>query len=192
MSTSPTKAELRAEIRRRVAALPPRRRAADDEQIRQRIIELHHYETARQILAFLPMEDEPDIAPLLVRACDEGRRVYAPLVGGSARLRFVRWLPADGLCTRSGAWTASSTEAPRDDASIVLVPARAIDAEGHRLGRGRGCYDRSMSELRALGPTVGVIYDCQLLDTLPHEEHDAPVDYAVTESRLVCRAERRL
>jgi len=64
---------------------------------------------------------------------------------------------------------------------FVLVPARGFDRHGNRLGRGGGYYDRYMShpDFRAL--RCGIAFAVQLLDTLPHDEHDLPVHLLLTE-----------
>jgi 5-formyltetrahydrofolate cyclo-ligase len=60
----------------------------------------------------------------------------------------------------------------------VLVPALAVDRHGNRLGRGGGSYDRALA--RATGLTVAVLYDGELVDLLPVEPHDVPVNAVVT------------
>lgn len=67
-----------------------------------------------------------------------------------------------------------------DDLEMIVVPAVAYDRFGNRLGRGKGFYDRLLATTRAF--TVGVAYDFQLLDLIPAEEHDVPVDVVITQS----------
>lgn len=59
-------------------------------------------------------------------------------------------------------------------ATVVVVPALAVDRMGHRLGRGQGYYDRALAEVRS--PVVAVVYDEELIDAVPHEPHDRLVD----------------
>jgi len=74
--------------------------------------------------------------------------------------------------------------APRGTPDIVLVPLLAIDRRGTRLGQGGGHYDRTLAALRAAGPVlaVGVAWDCQLVDVLPADPWDAPLDALATPS----------
>jgi 5-formyltetrahydrofolate cyclo-ligase len=65
-------------------------------------------------------------------------------------------------------------------ADIVLVPALAVDARGYRLGRGGGSYDRALARVGARVPTIALLYDDELLPSLPTEPHDQRV-------RLVAR-----
>ena len=66
---------------------------------------------------------------------------------------------------------------------LVLVPALAVAADGTRLGRGGGSYDRALQRVR--GRTVALLFDPELVAALPAEPHDHPVSASVTPSRGV-------
>lgn len=72
-----------------------------------------------------------------------------------------------------------------DDIDMVIVPGIAYDKHGNRVGRGKGYYDRLLSECQAL--KVGVGYDCQLVDDIETEAFDMPVDLVITQSRMYRR-----
>ena len=63
---------------------------------------------------------------------------------------------------------------------VALIPGVAFDAQGHRLGRGKGYYDRF---LRALGTvplhTIGVCFEFQNVENVPIERHDVSVDIVI-------------
>jgi 5-formyltetrahydrofolate cyclo-ligase len=67
-----------------------------------------------------------------------------------------------------------------NDVDLILVPAASIDAHGTRLGWGRGFFDRMLGSMNRLPPVFGVVFAHELLDELPSEEHDSPVDGVVT------------
>lgn len=71
---------------------------------------------------------------------------------------------------------------------LIIVPAVAYDAKGNRLGRGKGFYDRLLSSSPAT--TVGIAYDFQLMEELPVEPHDIPVDIVITQTSVVMRDKR--
>ncbi len=64
--------------------------------------------------------------------------------------------------------------------SVLIIPALALDRKGFRLGYGGGYFDRFLSNHHPI--TVGVCFDQFLLNTLPHEAHDLPVQHIITES----------
>jgi 5-formyltetrahydrofolate cyclo-ligase len=65
---------------------------------------------------------------------------------------------------------------------VVVVPALAVDRRGVRLGRGGGYYDRALVHARADAVLVALVFDDELVDELPAEEHDRLVTAVVTPS----------
>jgi 5-formyltetrahydrofolate cyclo-ligase len=76
---------------------------------------------------------------------------------------------------------------PPEKIDIVVVPAVAFYKYGHRLGYGKGFYDRFLKKTKAL--KVGVAYDFQILEKLPAESHDIPVDLIITPTQIIMRKE---
>ena len=85
-----------------------------------------------------------------------------------------------GLREPAPPWLAAEAVA---SASMILVPALAVDRAGVRLGRGAGFYDRSL-RLAAPGTRmIAVVRDEEILDELPAEPHDVPMTHALTPRR---------
>lgn len=78
--------------------------------------------------------------------------------------------------------TGNDTVDP-DDIELIIVPAVAFDRKGMRLGRGKGFYDRLLARTKAT--KIGIGYEFQLLDEIPAEEHDVPMDMVVTEETTI-------
>ncbi len=68
---------------------------------------------------------------------------------------------------------------------LLVVPGVAYDAAGNRIGRGGGYYDRLLMELRDRVPIVAPAFECQIVERLPAEDHDQPVEIIVTEKRVI-------
>ena len=68
---------------------------------------------------------------------------------------------------------------------VVIVPAVAYDKNCYRLGYGGGFYDRFLENLREDATTIGIAFDLQIFDEVPKEDHDAQLDYIVTESTIL-------
>ncbi|MHA1744157.1 MAG: 5-formyltetrahydrofolate cyclo-ligase, partial [Candidatus Heimdallarchaeota archaeon] len=67
-------------------------------------------------------------------------------------------------------------------------PGVAFDLRGHRLGYGKGYYDRLLREVSSLGRGalfIGLAYEFQVLDKIPHGSDDVPVHKIVTEKRVI-------
>ena len=186
MTVVPSKPALRAESRRTVSKLKPEERTLADTAINARVQALPEYRCAEQVLGYLALPDEPSLGQLMESSVLSGLCVFAPVVADRAHIFFVRWFPADGFCAGLyGSWSPSSEEQPRHVPSIALVPGRAFDATGYRLGRGAGCYDRVLDMIATFATVVGVAYDCQMVDRVPREEHDRSVDVVITEKRVI-------
>ena len=152
---------------------------------------------ARHGLSFLPVptdclvsgfsaiRDEIDPAPLLLRLAEEGHRLALPVLQGKGRpLCFRSWAPGDPMA--EGQWGIAEPLPSQQEVfpDVVLVPLLAFDAEGYRLGYGGGFYDRSLAGLRSRKPViaVGIGYDEQRIDAVPHLDYDQRLDWVLTPS----------
>lgn len=75
------------------------------------------------------------------------------------------------------------------DIELIIVPAVAYDRNGNRLGRGKGFYDRLLATASAT--KIGVGYDFQLVDEIPAEPHDVPVDMVITQTSYIVVDKKR-
>ena len=143
------------------------------------------------VCAYLPLATEPLAPSLLDRLTAAGVRVLVPMVAADAPLDWTDH-PAP---TTSGPFGIAEPAGPRlgpdavTTADVVLVPALAVDREGHRLGRGGGHYDRSLALLAPAGPgaagtkrneLIAVLFDGELLPSVPFDTHDIAVEAVVT------------
>jgi len=103
--------------------------------------------------------------------------LHSPLV-------FRAWQPGDEMATV--AWGIREPLASRAELQpdVLLVPLLAFDRRGFRLGYGGGFYDRSLEALRRLKPVVavGIAFDEQHMDAVPHLDYDQPLDWVLTPS----------
>lgn len=70
-----------------------------------------------------------------------------------------------------------------EDINIVIVPGIVFDIYGHRIGHGRGYYDRFLKEIKAI--KIGLAFDFQILQKIPYEEYDIEMDKIITEKRII-------
>lgn len=83
---------------------------------------------------------------------------------------------------------SSANEITLQDIRVLLVPGVAFTADGYRLGYGGGYYDRIFADAGVRATRVGISYGYQIVPTLPHEDHDASMDFVVTEEGVMtCR-----
>lgn len=71
------------------------------------------------------------------------------------------------------------------DIDMIIVPGVAFDAKGYRIGYGGGYYDRFLKNVRKDCMKAGIAYEFQVVDELPKEDHDIPLDMIITQERII-------
>jgi 5-formyltetrahydrofolate cyclo-ligase len=140
------------------------------------------------VAAYVGVGHEPPTLGLLRALEERGVRVLLPVVRPGMALDWSdapasSARPAGPLGLLEPAGPLLGPDAVRD-AGLVLVPALAVDRAGTRLGRGAGYYDRALAGWSGRAPLLAVVFDEEVLDDLPAEEHDQRVDGALTPSGL--------
>ena len=185
MAVDHGKEELRLRMQERISGLSGDERTRADRRICAAIRASDAYRSADQLIGYMALSDEVDVTSVLSAASGAGKRVYLPVVDAAGSLSFSRWSPGDEVITSPlGVGEPRSTESPRDDPTISLIPGRAFDRMGNRLGRGGGYYDRGLVGLEQFGVTIGIGYFCQLVDMVPVGPQDRRVGGLVTEAGL--------
>lgn len=134
----------------------------------------------RTVMAYWPLPDEVDIKPLINKLVAEGRTVLLPKVIDNENMELRRYSsPAD---LTEGAFHVQEPVGEAitdyDKIDVALVPGMAFDAAGHRLGRGRGYYDRFLSAHPSIHK-IGVCFPFQRVAEVPIEEHDVCMDEVI-------------
>jgi 5-formyltetrahydrofolate cyclo-ligase len=180
------KKELRARLRARLREIPAARRERDSALARALLAGREEWRRARAILFYAAQPEELDLGPLLEQALAEGRMAALP-----------RFLPETGAYAVCQIENFSRDCAPgkfgiREPAArcpvialnrldLALVPGVGFDADGRRLGRGRGHYDRLLAQVA--GTKCGVAFDEQMAPEIPVAPHDVILNRIVTPTR---------
>lgn len=151
----------------------------------EQIVQLAHTgKLAGPVAGYWPIGSEIDIRVALHGLHGMGFGLLLPVVvHKSWPLEFRRWRPDQPLQDDDEGVPAPDEDAVADTPATVFVPLVAIDRDGYRLGYGSGYYDRTLAALRGAGPVtaIGVAFGGQLVDRLPREDHDQPLNALVTE-----------
>lgn len=180
-------------LRKRVLAV---RMGLDRDQVEvggkailEKVLGLEAYRRAKLVHTYVSSkENEVDTRALICTCLAQGKRVAVPVVmSGTKTLAHAL---IDGLGQLVvGPWglaqpdpavaTWLPTEAQID---LVVVPGLAFDRRGQRIGWGGGYYDRFLAQVQAV--KIGLCYDALVLDCIPGEPHDVPVDLVVAETAI--------
>ncbi|MFT4569232.1 MAG: 5-formyltetrahydrofolate cyclo-ligase [Candidatus Binatia bacterium] len=169
-----------------IRGIAPSARADFDNEIEACVRRTPAFQAARQLIGYWALADEVPVFGLLRAGFEEGKSVLLPIVTEGSELKFGLWQPGGSLelgphALRQPREPVASLSA---EPSLTLVPGRAFDARGNRLGRGGGFYDRCLDNLSLLGAVVGVAYEAQLVESVPVEPHDRLLDAVVTERTI--------
>jgi 5-formyltetrahydrofolate cyclo-ligase len=183
----------KAALRERLLAA--RRSVADDVRAAEARSLTEHVaalvSSADTVCAYAPVATEPGSIDMLDALLRRAGRVLLPIARSSVAdsatlLQWGEYRPGQLVAARFGLlepgepWLPATTLA---EASVVLVPALAVDRKGVRLGRGRGFYDRTLVHRAPHARLIAVVRDPELLDELPCEPHDVAMTHALTPGR---------
>jgi 5-formyltetrahydrofolate cyclo-ligase len=182
------KRALRAELRERRQNLTTTERQSATAGITRHLVDLATDLSARSVAAYLSTPIEPDTRQFLNWAHAQGLRVLLPI---SREDGLLDWTTGDGETETEGLFGLPEAVGELlgpiaiNDVDLILVPAAAVDATGMRMGWGRGYFDKTLGSMEKCPPVYAVLFDGELVDEVPRERHDQPVDGAVTPTRVV-------
>ncbi|MBX3098550.1 MAG: 5-formyltetrahydrofolate cyclo-ligase [Salinibacterium sp.] len=182
------KRALRAELRERRRITTSKERDEADAAITRNLIELTTTLGSRSVAAYLSLPEEPATRDFVSWACDQGIRVLLPV---SRIDGLLDWAPYDGtgeeLDPLGMPAPVSELLGPIaiNEVDLIIVPAASVDRTGMRMGWGRGYFDKTLGSMENCPPVYAVIFDNELVDTVPSERHDQRVGGVVTPSGIV-------
>ena len=181
------KRALRAELRERRRIHTSTQVAADSAALTARLIGLATDLHVQSLAAYLSLPEEPDTRPFLRWTAEQGLRVLLPVSRADG---LLDWAPYDG---KEEAEDALGMPVPTtellgpiaiNDVDLIVVPAACVDRSGMRMGWGRGYFDKTLGSMERRPPVYAVIFDSELLESVPSEVHDQRVDGVVTPSGI--------
>jgi 5-formyltetrahydrofolate cyclo-ligase len=175
----------------------------------ENLINSELYRNAGIVLAYMAMNEEADCFSVITKAIGDGKRVAVPrvkngtnemdfyIVDGTALFESQFVSGAFGIREPSlnlRIWNPEKTDGR--ESVLVIVPGLAFTKDGKRLGRGKGFYDRYLARLAACSAqqntdsrisfkSVGFCFSCQIINFIPTDVYDLPLDAVVSESGLL-------
>ena len=135
---------------------------------------------SRTILVYSALPDEVPTQALLDLLVKLGKTVLLPRVISDTDMELRRYtgrhdlqLGAYGILEPTG-----ELFTVYDTIDVAIVPGMAFDAEGYRLGRGKGYYDRFLARVPYLYK-IGLCFSWQMVDKVPHDKHDIVMDEVI-------------
>lgn len=144
--------------------------------------------SARSIACYLSLPTEPNTRPYINWAESQGIRVLFPI---SRQDGLLDWTVGEEQVETEGIYGMPEAVGELlgpiaiNDVDLIIVPASAVDSTGMRMGWGRGYFDKTLGSMQNCPPVYAVVFDSEVVDSVPRERHDAPVDGAVTPTRIL-------
>lgn len=156
-----------------------------------------YYQQANIIMLFLSMSDEPQMMKIIENAWRLGKTVCVPHMREKFGIMDAAIIESEEGLVR-GRFNLLVPD-PRNLKlvdpgliDVIIVPAIAYDDKGNRLGMGAGYYDRFIPQ----APTairIGAVWSSQIIDYVPADQYDQPVQYLLTEAAIIpCAANKKV
>jgi len=173
------KKEVRNRIKRLISVMTPQSKAEQSTAIWERFEQTSAFKENTDILIYWSMDDEVQ-TPAFIEKWAGQKRFYLPSIQGD-ELVVKRFTGTSALTPGQTFSIPEPIGEPISDLTpitLVIVPGRAFDAQGNRLGRGRAFYDRLLPKLpHAI--KAGVCFDCQKLPSVPNDDNDIKMDFVI-------------
>jgi len=183
---------LRSRMRAVRMALPEGAAALRSAKVCAHLLDLHEMSAARRVALFWPIARlrEVDLGSASDALRARGVAVYYPFLreGDTPALGFAALDPGAAMVEGTGGFLEppkTSEIARAGELDVIVCPALAVAATGHRLGYGSGFYDRLLGLHAPPTSKVVVAFEFQLLAELPVTDNDVRCDIVVTDERVL-------
>lgn len=160
-------------------------------KIMSTIMGLPQFKNSKNIMLYISFNNEVDTHPLATWCLANGKTVIAPYCLQNQRkiIPFeINNLTNDLTKSTFGVMEPKHNilkQAIMCDIDLIIVPGVIFDIHGNRIGFGAGYYDRFLSNKTKTTTIIGIAYDYQIIDSVPTDKYDIPMDFIITEKRII-------
>jgi 5-formyltetrahydrofolate cyclo-ligase len=157
--------------------------------ISDRFISTNEYKNSKSIGAYYPTGSEVKTFDIIKHSIERNKEVGLPRVIDSTKIEFFKIMEESFekikfTKGKYGIFENSTSTTNMEKMDLLIIPGIAFDLQGNRLGYGKGYYDRFLS-LRKVKYIIALAYETQLVNEIPNNEHDIPVEIIITEKRII-------
>jgi 5-formyltetrahydrofolate cyclo-ligase len=140
------------------------------ERLTRNLLTVVQQHKPERVATYVSLPSEPSTQNFIRALLDQGIWVLVPETLDEGKLSWHEFLGHADLSLLPG--------------DLLFVPALAVDRYGNRLGRGKGYFDRELAGLAGVY-TYAVVFESEIIDQVPTEDHDQRVDGVVTEDQIL-------
>jgi 5-formyltetrahydrofolate cyclo-ligase len=183
------KEQLRSQFQKSLLAMPPEERSEKSRRACRNLISTPQFQSASSIMMYLPLPHEVDTSEAILHAWQLGKAVAVPKISWQQRRMIAVEINSleTGLSTSVSGLRSPAIGAPVpfEEIDLVVTPALGFDRKGNRLGRGGSYYDRFFTDEKFRASKCGFAFTEQVVDSIPVDSADVPVDFLVTDEGVV-------
>ncbi len=167
------KTAIRRLVKQRIAVMSVEEQRRESAAVCRLVLQHEAVQRARRVALYAAMDGrEVDLSEAAAVLARQGKEVLLPRIRLDDTMDFAR-AQRMGLHAMGFAQPGESEESAQPE--VVVCPGRAFDAAGHRVGWGKGYYDKALAALGSDVAVLGACFRCQLFEEVPHDPHDHPM-----------------
>ena len=165
-------------------------RIIKSDKILSLLIKTDNWKKAKCILAYADFKNEVMTDKIILRAVLECKKVYLPKIKGDEMVFYRIYSIEELIPGYFGIREPIGFEDEKMNPNgikkeiLVIVPGTSFDKQCNRIGYGKGYYDRYLKQC-SLKNTIGLAYECQIFEKIPHNEEDVPLSFLITEEGIL-------
>lgn len=182
------KIELRKQMIHTLKNISQTNKLAIEKELRKRLLSSKQWLKADVIGITISQSIEWSTKPIIEAGWEQGKTIVVPrCVPEEKKLQFYKFSSYDELevvyYNLKEPIADPKNFTPKEEIDLIIVPGLVFDYSGYRVGFGGGYYDRFLANYK--GTTTSLISELQLVDQLPKESFDIPVNHILTDKRVV-------
>lgn len=161
------------------------------------LTEMEDFKNAKWIMTYIDFRDEVQTDRIINYCLQHNKRIAVPVCIPKTKELILSEIHNIDDDTEIGHFGVREPKKDKlrilepSNISLILVPGVAFDPSGYRIGYGGGYYDRFLSSAGKGIPTIALAFECQITQDLPRDDYDIPLDYILTELRMIdCKSKR--
>lgn len=159
--------------------------------VQKNLFNLQEYKTANTILFYISYNNEVHTHEMIQESINKGKTIAVPVIQNNNQTLTISKLSSWKNLTK-GPYNIlqpkkeSIQKLNINDLDLIIIPGVGFDLKGHRIGHGTGYYDKLLKNFHHTPPPfIGLAFELQILEEIPVEQHDIPVNKIVTEKRVI-------
>ena len=184
------KQNLKSEILEKRKTLSKEEIKEKSSKVKENLYSLSEFKDSKNIMFYVSFNNEVDTQKLIKELLSNNKTILVPFVQkNNPILQLSEIKDFNDLEPKTfGILEPKEDKIKKfgiNDVDLVIVPGIVFDKSGHRIGYGYGYYDRFLKKLNKNVVKIGFAFEFQLVDKIPEEQHDVPMDVVVTEKRIL-------